>query len=60
MTVPVPAKRIDDDVEPDDRYRVLTDRIWPRGISGERAKLEERARKLTLRRDLQVGAEWVS
>jgi uncharacterized protein YeaO (DUF488 family) len=46
MAVDVRAKRIYDEAEPDDGYRVLTDRIWPRGVSRERAKLDEWAREL--------------
>lgn len=46
MAVDVRAKRIYDQAEPDDGYRVLTDHIWPRGISRERAKLDEWAREL--------------
>jgi uncharacterized protein YeaO (DUF488 family) len=46
MAVDVRAKRIYDEAEPDDGYRVLTDHIWPRGISRERAKLDEWAREL--------------
>ncbi len=46
MGIDVRAKRIYDEVEPDDGYRVLTDHIWPRGISRERAKLDEWAREL--------------
>jgi uncharacterized protein YeaO (DUF488 family) len=33
-------KRIYDDVSSDDGYRVLVDRLWPRGISKERAQLD--------------------
>jgi uncharacterized protein YeaO (DUF488 family) len=46
MAVDVRAKRIYDEAEPDDGYRVLTDHIWPRGISRERAKLDEWAPEL--------------
>jgi uncharacterized protein YeaO (DUF488 family) len=46
MAVDVRAKRIYDEAEPDDGYRVLTDHIWPRGVSRERAKLDEWAREL--------------
>ena len=46
MGIDVRAKRIYDKVEPDDGHRVLTDHIWPRGISRERAKLDEWAREL--------------
>lgn len=34
-------KRIYDDSSADDGYRVLVDRLWPRGISKERADLGE-------------------
>lgn len=34
-------KRIYTDVETDDGYRILIDRLWPRGVSKERASLDE-------------------
>ena len=34
-------KRIYDDPSDDDGYRILVDRLWPRGISKETAKLDE-------------------
>lgn len=34
-------KRIYEDPAREDGYRVLVDRIWPRGISKQRAKLDE-------------------
>ncbi|MBK8501555.1 MAG: DUF488 family protein [Saprospiraceae bacterium] len=34
-------KRIYDEASENDGYRILVDRIWPRGISKERAKLDE-------------------
>lgn len=34
-------KRIYDETEKADHYRILVDRIWPRGISKERAALDE-------------------
>lgn len=34
-------KRIYDEPEPSDGYRVLVDRLWPRGVSRERAALDE-------------------
>jgi uncharacterized protein YeaO (DUF488 family) len=46
MTINVRAKRIYDDAEPGDGYRVLIDHIWPRGVSRERAHLDEWAREL--------------
>jgi len=33
-------KRVYQDLEDDDGYRILVDRIWPRGISKEKAKLD--------------------
>jgi len=38
MTVRI--KRIYEDPAADDGFRVLVDRIWPRGVSKERAKLD--------------------
>jgi DNA-3-methyladenine glycosylase len=38
MTVHI--KRIYEDPVAEDGYRVLVDRIWPRGVSKERAKLD--------------------
>ncbi len=37
----IKLKRIYDDPSVDDGYRVLIDRLWPRGISKEKAKLDE-------------------
>lgn len=37
----VQVKRIYEDPSPDDGKRVLVDRIWPRGVSKERADLDE-------------------
>src|SRR5690625_3861897 len=34
-------KRVYEPVEETDGYRMLVDRLWPRGISKERAKLDE-------------------
>jgi uncharacterized protein YeaO (DUF488 family) len=42
----VAAKRIYDPVGPGDGYRILIDHIWPRGVSRERARLDEWAREL--------------
>ncbi len=35
------VKRIYDDPSPEDGYRVLVDRLWPRGVSKEEAHLDE-------------------
>lgn len=46
MTLDVRSKRIYDPAEPTDGYRVLIDHIWPRGVTRERAHLDEWAREL--------------
>jgi uncharacterized protein YeaO (DUF488 family) len=42
----VRLKRAYDAAEPSDGYRVLVDRLWPRGVSKERARVDEWAREL--------------
>jgi len=42
----VQIKRAYDPAEPGDGYRVLIDRLWPRGVSRDRARLDEWAREL--------------
>ena len=42
----VQTKRIYDSTDADDGYRVLIDHVWPRGVSRERAQLDEWAREL--------------
>lgn len=37
----IKIKRIYTDVETDDGYRILIDRLWPRGVSKERAALDD-------------------
>ncbi|MDN5794295.1 MAG: DUF488 family protein [Intrasporangium sp.] len=37
----VHIKRVYEDPSPEDGYRVLVDRVWPRGISKERAHVGE-------------------
>ena len=36
----IKIKRIYDDYSKTDGYRILIDRLWPRGISKERAKID--------------------
>lgn len=36
----IQLKRAYDPVEPSDGYRILVDRIWPRGVSKEKLKLD--------------------
>ncbi|MGH8963013.1 MAG: DUF488 domain-containing protein [Jatrophihabitantaceae bacterium] len=40
MPEPVQVKRIYDEPSPADGRRVLVDRVWPRGVSKERAALD--------------------
>jgi len=42
----VQTKRVYDPVQEADDYRVLVDHVWPRGVSRERAHLDEWAREL--------------
>src|SRR3954462_11622085 len=44
--VDVRVKRIYDDPDPGDGHRVLIDHVWPRGVTRERARLDEWAREL--------------
>jgi uncharacterized protein YeaO (DUF488 family) len=46
MAIDVRAKRIYEEADPGDGYRVLIDHVWPRGISRARARLDEWAREL--------------
>jgi uncharacterized protein YeaO (DUF488 family) len=46
VALDVRTKRVYDAPEPGDGYRVLIDRLWPRGVSRERAHLDEWAREL--------------
>ena len=46
MAIDVRIKRVYDSPEPGDGYRVLVDRVWPRGVSRERARLDDWARDL--------------
>jgi uncharacterized protein YeaO (DUF488 family) len=42
----VRLKRVYEPAGPADGYRVLIDRLWPRGVSGDRAQLDEWDRAL--------------
>jgi uncharacterized protein YeaO (DUF488 family) len=46
MAPDIGIKRIYEPAEADDGYRVLVDHVWPRGVSRERARLDEWAREL--------------
>jgi uncharacterized protein YeaO (DUF488 family) len=53
MTPNVRAKRIYEPAERGDGYRILIDHVWPRGVSRERAHLDEWARELAPSDDLR-------
>ena len=42
----VRLKRVYEPAAPSDGYRVLIDRLWPRGVSKETAQLDEWAHEL--------------
>lgn len=44
---PIRIKRIYDPVEPGDGYRILVDRLWPRGVKKEQAALDQWAKSIT-------------
>ena len=51
----VRLKRAYEPASAEDGYRVLVDRLWPRGVSKEQAKLDEWAQELAPSRQLR---EW--
>lgn len=55
MTPGVRAKRIYEKSGRGDGYRILIDHVWPRGVSRERARLDEWARDLAPSDELR---EW--
>ncbi|GDY32978.1 DUF488 domain-containing protein [Gandjariella thermophila] len=44
MSVTVRLRRVYDEPSPEDGTRVLVDRVWPRGLSKESARVDEWAR----------------
>jgi len=46
MAIHVSVKRVYEEAEDGDGHRVLIDHVWPRGVSKERARLDEWAREL--------------
>ncbi len=46
-------KRVYDDASPDDGFRVLVDRLWPRGVSKERAAVDLWAKDIAPSTDLR-------
>jgi uncharacterized protein YeaO (DUF488 family) len=51
--VEIRVKRVYDAPVAEDGYRVLVDGVWPRGVSRDRARLDEWARELAPSRELR-------
>lgn len=49
----IKIKRIYEDKDPDDGIRILVDRLWPRGISKEEARLDDWWKELAPSEDLR-------
>ncbi|WNY28720.1 hypothetical protein MmiEs2_09230 [Methanimicrococcus stummii] len=49
----IQLKRAYDDVSDDDGYRILVDRLWPRGVSKERAQIDLWAKDITPTTDIR-------
>jgi uncharacterized protein YeaO (DUF488 family) len=52
--VHVRVKRIYDDPKPQDGFRVLIDRLWPRGVSKERAAIDLWMKEIAPSSELRV------
>jgi uncharacterized protein YeaO (DUF488 family) len=37
----IKTKRVNKDADPEDGYRILTERLWPHGVSKEQAQLDQ-------------------
>ena len=52
-------KRVYEQPDPKDGTRILVDRLWPRGLSKEAAKVDYWARMISPSNELRMGV-WVS
>ncbi len=56
------VKRIHDPPDPDDGARILVDRLWPRGVSKDRAALHQWAKHVApsneLRQSFHADTDW--
>jgi uncharacterized protein YeaO (DUF488 family) len=52
-TAHVQVRRVYDPAEPEDGRRVLVDRLWPRGLSKERARLDEWCKEIAPSNELR-------
>ncbi len=50
----VHIKRIYDEPKPEDGFRILVDRLWPRGVSKEKALLDEWAKDIAPSAELRM------
>ena len=53
MTPELRVKRIYDEPSEDDGFRILVDRLWPRGVSKEAAAIDLWAKELTPSNELR-------
>jgi uncharacterized protein YeaO (DUF488 family) len=51
--VPIQIKRVYEPASSNDGHRVLIDRLWPRGVSRQSAKLDEWVKELAPSRELR-------
>jgi uncharacterized protein YeaO (DUF488 family) len=59
VTLDVQTKRIYEPSAPADGHRVLVDHVWPRGVSRQRAALDEWARELAPSDELRTWFDHV-
>ncbi|MFL6047393.1 MAG: DUF488 domain-containing protein [Propionibacteriaceae bacterium] len=52
-TAHVQVRRVYDPAEPEDGQRVLVDRLWPRGLSKERAQLDDWCKEIAPSNELR-------
>ena len=55
----VQVRRVYDPPEPDDGKRVLVDRLWPRGLSKERAHLDDWCKEIAPSTKLHSGTAMI-
>lgn len=51
--MPIALKRAYEEPTPQDGYRILVDRIWPRGVSKEEAELDEWLKEVAPSKELR-------
>lgn len=54
MGADIRVRRVYDDVSPDDGARVLVDRVWPRGLRKDAARLDEWAKDVAPSTELRT------